>query len=82
MAEYTNYEKLKLVENGNSIKKAYASDCNIKKIKGTEYHVPLPTLYLWFIIIKSICVIRNDRSCASIIRFDAKNCRSGVMAKM
>jgi len=31
MAEYTNYEKLKLVENRNSIKKAYASDCNIKK---------------------------------------------------
>ena len=56
MAEYTNYEKLKLVENGNSIKKAYASDCNIKKIKGTEYHVPLPTLYLWFIIIKRASV--------------------------
>jgi len=62
MGEYTNYEKLKLVENGNSIKKAYASDCNIKKIKGTEYlkgteyHVPLPTLYLWFIIIKRASV--------------------------
>jgi len=43
MGGYINYEKLKLVENRKSIKKAYASDCYIKKIKGTEYHVPLPT---------------------------------------
>jgi len=31
MGGYINYEKLKLVENGKSIKKAYASDCYIKK---------------------------------------------------